>query len=109
MRRARCFLRIPRVPLTTDDPPNLAAYTGQTVLLSFRTIDDPNGEGTDPIPPGFWVDDIAVGGTTISYGSTLAGREHSTVVHPTPVYGFTVQLVARKTRRKSPSRFRRCG
>jgi Immune inhibitor A peptidase M6 len=82
---------------------SLAAYAGQTVLLSFRTINDPNTEGTDPtIPPGFWVDDVALGGTTISDGSTLEGWEHPTVVHPTPVHGFTVQLVAWKTQGKSP-------
>jgi immune inhibitor InhA-like protein len=82
---------------------SLAAYAGQTVLLSFRTINDPNTQGVDPtIPPGFWVDDIAVGGTLISDGSSLAGWQHPTVVRPTPVHGFTVQLVAWKTQGGSP-------
>ena len=82
---------------------SLAAYAGQTVLLSLRTINDPATQGTDPnIAPGFWVDDLAVGGTTISDGSSLAGWEHPSVVHPTPVHGFTVQLVAWKTQGGSP-------
>ncbi|HKI23202.1 MAG TPA: hypothetical protein VKA24_07265 [Gaiellaceae bacterium] len=82
---------------------SLAAYAGQTVLLSFRTINDPNTQGTDPnIPAGFWVDDVAVGGTLISDGSSLAGWQSPTQVNPIEVHGFTVQLVAWKTQGKSP-------
>ena len=82
---------------------SLSAYAGQTVLLAFRTINDPATEGRDPsIPPGFWVDDIAIGGTSISDGSTLDGWQHPTAVRATPVDGFTVQLVAWKTLGRSP-------
>jgi len=82
---------------------SLAAYAGQTVLVSLRTINDPNTQGTDPsIPAGFWVDDIAVGGTMISDGTSLAGWQTPTQVRPIPVHGFTVQLVAWKTKGGSP-------
>jgi hypothetical protein len=82
---------------------SLAAYEGQTVLLSFRTINDPSVQGTNPaIPAGFWVDDVAVGGATVSDGSSLAGWQSPTQVNPIEVNGFTVQLVAWKTQGKSP-------
>ena len=82
---------------------SLAPYAGQTVLVSFRTINDPNTQGTDPnIPAGFWVDDIAVGATVISDGTSLAGWQTPTQVRPIPVHGFTVQLVAWKTKGGSP-------
>jgi hypothetical protein len=84
---------------------SLAAYAGQPVLLSFRTINDPSVQGTDPtIPPGFWVDDVAVGGTTISDGSSLDGWQHPTQIRAAPVHGFTVQLVAYKTSGRSAVR-----
>jgi Immune inhibitor A peptidase M6 len=84
---------------------SLAAYAGQNVLLSLRTINDPATQGTDPtIPPGFWVDDLAVGGTVLSDGTTLAGWQSPTQVNPIRVSGFTVQLLAYKTKGKSPVR-----
>lgn len=77
---------------------SLAAYAEQTVLLAFRTINDPSAQGTDPAtPPGFWVDDVAVGGTLISDGTSLAGWQSPTEVRPISVNGFTVQLVAYKS------------
>jgi hypothetical protein len=82
---------------------SLSAYAGQTVLLAFRTINDPSAQGTDPaIPPGFWVDDIAVGGTGIP--TSLTGWQSPTQVRPIPVHGFTVQLVAYNTRSHSAVR-----
>jgi hypothetical protein len=84
---------------------SLADYAGQPVLLSFRTINDPSAQGTDPeIAPGFWVDDVAIGGTSISDGTSLTGWDHPTVIRPAPVHGFTVQLVAYKTSGKSAVR-----
>ena len=82
---------------------SLAAYAGQTVLLSFRTINDPSAQGTDPnTPAGFWVDDVAIGGTTISDGTSLTGWQSPTQINPLEVNGFTVQLVAWKTQGSSP-------
>ncbi|HSL65102.1 MAG TPA: hypothetical protein VK874_10640, partial [Gaiellaceae bacterium] len=46
------------------------------------------------IPPGFWVDDVAVGGTVISDGSTLAGWMSPSEVRPDTVAGFTVRIVS---------------
>jgi hypothetical protein len=88
-----------------DETCSLAPYAGQTVLLSFRTINDPATQGTDPtVPPGFWVDDVAVGGTTISDGTSLAGWQSPSEVNPTEVHGFTLQLVAYRAKGKSPVR-----
>jgi hypothetical protein len=82
---------------------SLAAYAGQTVLLAFRTINDPSVQGTDPtIPAGFWVDDIAIGGTAIP--TSLTGWQSPTQVRPIPVHGFTVQLIAYNTRSSSAVR-----
>jgi hypothetical protein len=51
---------------------------------------------TDPAlaEAGFWVDDVTVGGELLSDGSSLEGWKSATQAHPTPVFGFTVQLVA---------------
>lgn len=74
---------------------DVSAYAGQSVYLSFRAFNDPATLGsTGAIPPGFWVDDVAVDGTTISDGSDLAAWQSPTQVHPTGVGGWTVQLVA---------------
>jgi Immune inhibitor A peptidase M6 len=86
---------------------SLAAYAGSSILISFRHMTDTNTLGSeDPavagVRPGFWVDNVAVAGTTISDGSTLAGWQSPTEVRPIPVHGFTVQLVAWKTTGGSP-------
>jgi Immune inhibitor A-like, MAM domain len=82
---------------------SLAAYAGQTVLLAFRAFNDPLTLGqSDAVPPGFWVDDVMVGGTLVSDGSSLAGWQSPTQARPVPVHGFTVQLVAWKTQGSSP-------
>jgi hypothetical protein len=74
---------------------SLAAYAGQTVLLAFRAFNDPAvlGDGA-PIPPGFWVDDVAVGGTAISDGSSLEGWQSFSQVRPDTVAGFTVTILS---------------
>jgi Immune inhibitor A peptidase M6 len=74
---------------------SLAAYAGQTVLLAFRTFNDPSvlGEGTPP-PPGAWIDDVRVGTTLISDGTSLAGWRSRSEVTPTAVSNFTIQLLS---------------
>jgi Immune inhibitor A peptidase M6 len=74
---------------------SLSAYAGQTVLLAFRTFNDPAvlGEST-AVPPGAWVDDVRVGGTLVSDGSSLVGWQSFTQVRPVPVAGFTVRIVS---------------
>jgi hypothetical protein len=68
---------------------DLTAYAGQTILLSFRYVTD---SGVDL--PGWWIDDLQVGGEPLSDGTTLDGWQSPTAVVPTPVSGFTVQIVA---------------
>ncbi|NHC12910.1 choice-of-anchor J domain-containing protein [Motilibacter deserti] len=67
---------------------DLSAYAGQTVMLSFRYISDVNTNGE-----GWWVDDVTVGGTLVSDGSTTAGWSSQTELVPVPVSGFTVQVI----------------
>ena len=84
---------------------NLSAFAGQTVLVSFRNMTDPNTQGTGiPIPPGFWLDDVSLGGALLSDGSTLDGWMSATQARPIPVEGFTVQLLAYKQQGTSPVR-----
>jgi hypothetical protein len=74
---------------------DLAAYAGQNVLLSFRYVTDwgytPADDGQIA---GVWLDDIAVGGTPVSDGSSVAPFRSMTQVSPVPVAGWTVQVVA---------------
>jgi hypothetical protein len=77
---------------------SLAAYAGQNVILAFRSFNDPATLGQDPsIPAGFWVDDVTLGGTLISDGSSLAGWKSATETHPNTVAGFTVYIVSMRT------------
>ena len=72
-----------------------SAYAGQTVLLAFRTFNDEATLGaTDAIAAGFWVDNVTADGTLVSDGTNLASWQSPTQVHPIPVAGWTVQLVA---------------
>jgi hypothetical protein len=68
---------------------DLSDYAGQTIVLSFRYISDPS-----VTLPGFWVDDVAVGGTLLSDGSTLDGWSSLTEINPIEIEGYTVQLLA---------------
>ena len=73
----------------------LAAYAGQTVLLAFRAFNDPAALGWDEVTaPGFWVDDVKVGATLISDGSSLDGWKSFTETKPNTVAGFTVTIIS---------------
>ncbi|HEY5820497.1 MAG TPA: peptidase M6 [Propionibacteriaceae bacterium] len=66
---------------------DLSAYAGQTVLLGFRYVSDGGvNEG------GFLVDDVKVGATLISDGSSTAPFKSRTQVRPVPT-SFNVRLV----------------
>lgn len=81
---------------------SLAAFAGQTVLLAIRAFTDPVALGTDPAtPPGFWVDDVTVGATLLSDGSSTAGWRSFTEVKPVPVSGYVVTLISVRTRGES--------
>jgi hypothetical protein len=80
---------------------SLSAYAGQTVLLAFRAFNDPGTLGTsETAPPGFWVDDVMLGTTLLSDGTSLTGWKSATEVRPTPVSGFTVQIISIRTAHK---------
>jgi hypothetical protein len=74
---------------------SLSAYAGQTVLLAFRTFNDPAVLGESAaIPPGFWVDNIRLGGSLVSDGTSLAGWQSFTQIRPVSVANYTVQIVS---------------
>ena len=80
---------------------SLAAYAGQKVLLAFRTFNDPSTLGESPsVPPGFWVDDVVLGSTLLSDGTSLAGWRSFTEVRPNPVSGFTVRILSIRSQQK---------
>ena len=67
---------------------DLAAYAGQTVLLGFRYVSDGGvNEG------GILLDDITVGGTLISDGSSLTPFDSPSEIHPVPVSNWNVRLI----------------
>ncbi|MGC5031796.1 choice-of-anchor J domain-containing protein [Micromonospora sp. DT229] len=67
---------------------DLSAYAGQQILLSFRYVSDGGvNEG------GVLVDDITVGGTLVSDGSSLAPFDSPSEIYPTPVANWNVRFV----------------
>ena len=65
------------------------------MLLAFRAFNDPATLGTDDATaPGFWVDDVKVGGTLVSDGSSLDGWKSFTETKPNTVAGFTVWILS---------------
>jgi hypothetical protein len=84
---------------------DLSVYAGKTVVLSFRYVTDWGTAGNDgaPFAPGWWVDDIVLDGTTLSDGTSLAGWKSATEVRPTPVAGWTVQIVGYASDGKTPA------
>jgi hypothetical protein len=67
---------------------DLSAYAGRTVLLRFRMLTDAAGLGNGD-EPGWWVDDVRVGGALVSDGTLTGWSEVSPFVA-----GYTVQLVS---------------
>lgn len=68
---------------------DLNTYAGQDVLLGFRYMTD-----AFVAYPGWWIDNVAVGGDVVSDGSDLDQWRSMTEVDPVDVEGFTVQLIA---------------
>jgi hypothetical protein len=67
---------------------DLSAYAGQSVLLGFRYVSDGGvNEG------GLKVDDVTIGGTQVSDGSSLAAFDSPTEVHPTEVHNWNLRLI----------------
>ena len=67
---------------------DLSAYAGQTILIAIRYVSDGGvNEG------GLLVDDITVGGTLVSDGSSLDPFQSPTQIHPTVVHNWNLKLV----------------
>jgi hypothetical protein len=67
---------------------DLSAYAGKTVLIGIRYVSDGGvNEG------GLLVDDITVGGTLVSDGSSLAPFKSPTQIRPVQVHNWNVRLV----------------
>lgn len=67
---------------------DLSAYAGQDVLLGVRYVTDGGvSEG------GVHLDDVTVGGTVVSDGSSLAPFDSITEIRPTAVSNWNVKLV----------------
>jgi hypothetical protein len=67
---------------------DLRAYAGRRVLLGFRYVTDAT------IHPGGWlIDDVTVGGRTVSDGTTLTGFRSPSQIVPVRVHGWHVRLV----------------
>ncbi|MGR6317539.1 immune inhibitor A [Micromonospora soli] len=74
---------------------DLSAYAGKTILLGFRYVSDGGvNEG------GWLIDDITVGGTTVSDGSSLAPFDSPTEIKPTAVHNWNVRLIGIDERHK---------
>ncbi len=67
---------------------SLSAYAGKEILLGFRYVSDAGvNEG------GWKIDDITVGATAVSDGSSLDPFDSPTEVFPTPVENWNVRLI----------------
>jgi hypothetical protein len=67
---------------------DLTSYAGQTVLLGFRYVSDGGvNEG------GWRIDDITVGGTTVSDGSSLEPFDSPTQIKPISVKNWNIRLI----------------
>jgi bacillopeptidase F (M6 metalloprotease family) len=84
---------------------NLSAYAGKTVILLFRGVTDWGtlGNDADPANDGWFVDDITLGGTLISDGTSLAGWRSETEIQPIKVAGWTIQLVGYRSDGRTPA------
>jgi Immune inhibitor A-like, MAM domain len=68
---------------------DLSDLAGRDVLVAFRYMADAFVN-----QPGFWLDNVAIGGTPVSNGSTLDGWRTPTQIKPVPVAGMSLRLVA---------------
>ena len=74
---------------------DLSAYAGRKVLIGFRYVSDASiNEG------GWLVDDVTVGATRISDGTTLTGFRSPTQIVPARVHAWHVKLVGLDEKRQ---------
>jgi hypothetical protein len=67
---------------------DLAPYAGQDILVGFRYVSD--GGVNDG---GWYVDDVSVGGTLVSDGSSTSAFQSPTQINPIEVANWNVRLV----------------
>jgi Immune inhibitor A peptidase M6 len=67
---------------------DLSPYRGKKILLAFHYVSDYRVAF-----PGWWIDDVRVGGTRLTDGGSLAGWKAFSQYSAERVGGFTVQLV----------------
>jgi hypothetical protein len=77
-----------QLPAWTSASYDLSAYRGRAVLLAFRYVSDPRVAFS-----GWWIDDVRLGGTSLTNGAALSGWQSLSRVSSEPLTGFTVQLV----------------
>ena len=77
-----------QLPTWTSARYDLSAYRGRPVLLAFRLVTDPRVAF-----PGWWIDDVRIGGTSLTAGTALEGWQSYARTSSEPLVGFTVQLV----------------
>ena len=84
---------------------DLKAYAGRKILLGFRYVSDASvDEG------GWFIDDVRVGATTVSDGTSLTGFRSPTQIVPARVHGWHVKLVGldqvgRRARQVDPAAY----
>jgi hypothetical protein len=67
---------------------DLSAYAGKKVLIGFRYVTDGSVD-----QGGWFIDDVTVGATQVSDGSTLDGVKSPTQIVATPVHDWDVRLI----------------
>ena len=81
------------LPRWTTASYDLRPYRGRSVLLAFRYVSDPR-----VALPGWWIDEIRLGGSLLGDGGSLSGwRSFSQVTREVGTAAFTVQLVGYST------------
>jgi hypothetical protein len=71
---------------------DLSRYRGKSILVAFRYVSDPTLAF-----PGWWIDNIRLGATLLSDGSSLAGWRSQAQIAPPRVSGWTVQIIGYTT------------
>ncbi|MEU4221494.1 peptidase M6 immune inhibitor A [Actinoplanes sp. NPDC026623] len=67
---------------------DLSAYAGKRILLGFRYVSDQS------VNDGGWtIDDVSLGGASVTDGSSLAGFRSPTQIVPQRVHAWSVRLV----------------
>lgn len=76
----------------THETFDLSRWAGRSVEIGFRYLTDSGVTGL-----GFWVDNVSVGGSSVSDGTDLGAWQSLEQAHPVAVEGWTVQLVGYTT------------